>query len=148
MPTGACSGRPKTAARATQGVIFRLSFSGAPQITSQPASQSVYAGDNVVLSVAVVGASPFSYQWQKNGTNLVDGGNLSGATSRVLTLTNVTTNDAGTYSVLVSNPAGSTQQRRRAAPGYLVPARDCHGADQPGPQRLHHRLVQRGSGRQ
>ena len=43
-----------------EGVIFRLSFSGPPQITGQPASQSVYVGDNVVLSVAVVGASPFS----------------------------------------------------------------------------------------
>ena len=41
-------------------------------------------------------------------TNLVDGGNLSGSTSRVLSFTNVTTNDAGIYSVLVSNPAGST----------------------------------------
>ena len=90
------------------GVIFRLSFTGPPQITSQPASQSVYVGDNVMLSVAVSGASPFSYQWQKNGTNLVDGGNLSGSTSRVLSLTGVTTNDAGTYSVLVSNPAGAT----------------------------------------
>ena len=56
------------------GVIFRLSFTGPPQITAQPGSQSVYVGDNVMLSVAVSGASPFSYQWQRNGTNLVDGG--------------------------------------------------------------------------
>ncbi len=61
------------------GVIFRLSFSGPPQITGQPSSQSAYVGDNVVLSVAVSGASPLAYQWQKNGTNLVDGGNLSGS---------------------------------------------------------------------
>ena len=91
-----------------EGVIFRLSFSGPPQITSQPASQSVYVGDNVILSVAVFGASPFSYQWRQNGTNLVDGGNLSGSTNLILSLTNVTTSNAGTYSLLVSNPAGST----------------------------------------
>ena len=78
------------------GVIFRLSFSGPPQITSQPASQSVYVGDNVILSVAVFGASPFSYQWRKNGTNLVDGGDLSGSTNLILSLTNVTTSNAGT----------------------------------------------------
>ena len=52
----------------------------------------MFVGDNVMLSVAVFGASPLSYQWQKNGTNLVDGGNLSGSTSRILTLSNVTTN--------------------------------------------------------
>ncbi len=91
-----------------EGVIFRLSFSGPPQITEQPGSQAVFVGDNVLLSVAVSGASPFSYQWLKNGTNLMDGGNLSGSTARVLTLTGVTTNDAGTYSVLVSNSAGTT----------------------------------------
>ncbi len=90
------------------GVIFRLSFAGPPQITGQPASQLAYVGDNVILSVAVSGTSPFSYQWRKNGTNVVDGGSLSGATSRVLSLWGVTVGDAGTYSVLVSNAAGST----------------------------------------
>ena len=69
-----------------EGVIFRLSFTGPPQITAQPVSQSVYVGDDVMLSVAVSGVSPFSYQWQKNGTNLVDGGNIIGSNSRVLSL--------------------------------------------------------------
>ena len=47
------------------------------------------------------------YQWQKNGTNLVDGGNLSGSTNRTLSLANVSLADAGTYSVIVSNALGS-----------------------------------------
>ena len=47
-----------------------------------PASQVVLGGANVLLSVAVSGARPFSYQWQRNGTNLVDGGNISGSTNR------------------------------------------------------------------
>ena len=89
------------------GLVFRLSFAGPPQFTAQPAGQSVYVGDDVMLSVAVSGASPFFYQWEKNGTNVTDGGKLSGSTSRVLRLSGVTTNDAGTYSVLVSNPAGT-----------------------------------------
>ena len=105
---GSLLGTTQNGGASDAGVIFRLSFSGPPEITGQPASQSVYQGDNVVLSVAVTGASPFSYQWRKNGTNLVDGGNLSGATSRVLSFTNVTTNNVGNYSVLVSNAAGST----------------------------------------
>ena len=100
---GSLLGTTQNGGASDAGVIFRLSFSGAPQITSQPASQSVYGGDNVVLSVSAVGAGPLSFQWQKNGTNVIDGGS-----QRVLALTNVTANDAGTYSVLVSNPAGAT----------------------------------------
>jgi hypothetical protein len=60
-----------------------------------------------MLSVAVFGVRPFWYQWQKNGTNLVDGGHLAGATNRNLTLANVTLADSGTYSVTVSNALGS-----------------------------------------
>jgi hypothetical protein len=67
----------------------------------------VVGGANVVLSVAVSGARPFWYQWQKNGTNLVDGGNLAGSTNRNLTLANVSLADSGTYSVSVSNALGS-----------------------------------------
>ncbi|MEY2427256.1 MAG: hypothetical protein QOJ40_141, partial [Verrucomicrobiota bacterium] len=81
-----------------RGVIFRLSVSGFPQIIAQPADQFVFTGDNVTMSVAAFGSLPLSFQWQENGTNLFDGGNLSGSSSRFLTLTNVTLANAGTYS--------------------------------------------------
>lgn len=105
---GSLYGTTQNGGASDVGVIFHLSFSGPPQITSQPASQSVYAGNTVFFSVAVSGAGPLSFQWQKNGTNLVDAGNLSGSASRVLVLTNVTTGDAGSYAVQVGNSAGST----------------------------------------
>ena len=98
---GSLVGTTQNGGASDAGVIFRLSFSGPPQLTAEPVSQTVYAGEDVVLSVAVSGSQPFSYQWQKNGTNLP-------GSVRVLTLTSVTTNDAGVYSVLVSNPDGST----------------------------------------
>jgi sugar lactone lactonase YvrE len=41
-----------------------------PSITQQPASQTNLAGANAILSVAVAGTGPFTYQWQFNGTNL------------------------------------------------------------------------------
>jgi uncharacterized repeat protein (TIGR03803 family) len=90
-----------------RGTVFKLSFTGPPQITSQPAAQGLPMGGNVMLSVAESGARPFTYQWLKNGTNLVDGGNLSGSTNRILNLANVSLADAGTYSVIVSNALGS-----------------------------------------
>ncbi len=89
------------------GTVFRLSVTSAPQITAQPAPQSAFAGATVTFSVAVFGAQPLSYQWKQNGTNLTDGGGISGSGSRILTLRNVTAASAGTYSVIVSNAVNS-----------------------------------------
>jgi hypothetical protein len=80
---------------------------GGPSITTQAQSQSVAAGSSITFSVTVSGTAPLSYQWQKNGANLADGGNLSGATSSALALANVQTNDAGAYQVVVTNSIGS-----------------------------------------
>ncbi|HWH69576.1 MAG TPA: immunoglobulin domain-containing protein, partial [Candidatus Sulfotelmatobacter sp.] len=73
----------------------------APAIAMQPASQTVTAGANVSFSVMATGTAPLSYQWTKNGAN------ITGATSATLALASVTTADAGSYAVKVSNSAGS-----------------------------------------
>src|SRR5205085_950877 len=92
-----------------QGTIFRVGFNSAPQIVVPPTNQTVFAGANISMSVAVTGRRPLYYQWKDNGTNLIDGGNLSGSAARSLTFNSVTTNNAGTYSVLVSNALGWAQ---------------------------------------
>ena len=51
--------------------------------------------------------SPLSYQWRFDGTNLVDAGNLSGALTSTLTISNVQLTDQGAYSVIVTNTYGS-----------------------------------------
>ncbi len=77
-----------------------------PAITTQPVSQTNNAGTTAAFSVTTTGTSPTFY-WFKNLTNLLtDGGNISGASSNVLTLTNVLGADDGTYSVIASNQAG------------------------------------------
>ena len=73
----------------------------APAITMQPVSQSVNAGANISFTVAASGTAPLSYQWRKGGTP------IAGATTTALNLTAVTTADAGSYSALVTNVAGS-----------------------------------------
>ena len=66
------------------------------------ASQSVSLGADVSFSVAATPALPASnYQWRHNGAD------IPGATLSVLAITNVQLADAGVYSVLVANPAGS-----------------------------------------
>jgi uncharacterized repeat protein (TIGR03803 family) len=89
------------------GTIFRLSIDAPLQITQQPQPQQTYAGTTVAFSVATFGSLPVSYQWLENGTNLSDRGNVSGSSSRILTLTNISANDAAIYSVVVSNVYGA-----------------------------------------
>ena len=72
----------------------------APVITSHPANKSVYTGESVTLSISV-GGSGLSYQWYKNGIP------ISGANSNTYYFSNITLEDSGNYSVLVSNSAGS-----------------------------------------
>ena len=72
-----------------------------PTITLQPQSQTSAVGANILLTVSVIGAAPFSYQWQK------DGGDISGATNSAYSIQNAQTNDSGTYSVFVTNSYGS-----------------------------------------
>ncbi len=105
-PDGSLYGTTTTNGPGGQGTIFRITFTSAPQITTQPASQTNVAGGNASFYVTVFGAPPLFYQWQANGTNLTDGGNVTGAAARVLTLNNITPANAATYSVIVSNALG------------------------------------------
>ena len=85
--------------------MFRLLLP--PVITVQPQSQTNNAGATVTFLVSATSPNPMGYQWQKNGTNLVDGGNISGATTNTLTITGISDSDAASYSVIVSNSNGS-----------------------------------------
>jgi uncharacterized repeat protein (TIGR03803 family) len=104
---GALYGTTTAGGPGGRGTLFRLSFDTAPQITSQPANQIVAVGTSASFSVSVMATPARYYQWQKNGTNLADGGNILGSTNRVLTLTNASLTDSGNYSVIVSNVLGS-----------------------------------------
>lgn len=73
-----------------------------PTITVVSAPSSVNAGGSVTMSVTAAGTAPFSYQWKKDGVDLV------GATSPNLTVGSATIDAGGAYSVVVTNAAGST----------------------------------------
>jgi hypothetical protein len=79
-----------------------------PVITQQPQSQAVVTYGSASFTVAATGTGPLSYQWQFNGTNLVDGGNVSGSVTTNLILTGVNSSEAGNYDVVVSNPYAAT----------------------------------------
>lgn len=68
-----------------------------PAITQQPtATQTICPGGSFSLSTATSAAGA-TYQWRRFGTLLVDGPNVSGATTAHLTVTGATTNDSNQY---------------------------------------------------
>ena len=79
----------------------------APSISTQPTNLTVLSGSNAVFFTAVSGTAPLTFQWSKNGTLLANGGNVSGATSNVLTFTAAATNNSGNYTLAVSNVFGA-----------------------------------------
>lgn len=72
-----------------------------PAIVTQPTNQTTFAGGVAVFGVGSLGKPPLNYQWQFNGTNLLD------ATNAMLTLTNVQFSQAGSYAVQIANAYGS-----------------------------------------
>ncbi|MEY4088274.1 MAG: hypothetical protein RJB55_545, partial [Verrucomicrobiota bacterium] len=72
-----------------------------PVIVAAPAGQTVQAGQTVILSVSATGSPPLTYRWWR------DGAELAGATSANLPLLNAQPAQTGSYTVMVSNPAGT-----------------------------------------
>jgi uncharacterized delta-60 repeat protein len=89
-----------------------------PTIVSQPVDQRVAQGSTATFSVRAVGTEPLTYQWNHDLVPLPSG------TNSVLVLANVTSLDAGTYTVRVVNPGGSAL----SAPATLTVV-PCHPAD-------------------
>lgn len=71
-----------------------------PYIVQQPVAQSANVGSVATLSASATGSLPLSYQWQFNGTNIVN------ATNSFYSKADVQWSDGGSYSVLVTNAAG------------------------------------------
>ena len=95
---------------ASDVATLTVDTSGTPFIVTPPQSQTVQQGTAVLFNVGAVGASPLSYQWRKNGTN------LAGQNFSFLALGSTTTNDNGNYVVVVTNVFGAVT----SAPAVLT----------------------------
>jgi hypothetical protein len=91
-------------------VVALYSAAGvAPFIVQQPTPASIIAANaSVSLSVGARGAATLVYHWYL-GTNIVNNvaGNISGATTSTLTISNAVLANSGNYTVVVSNTSGS-----------------------------------------
>jgi uncharacterized repeat protein (TIGR02543 family) len=72
-----------------------------PVITMQPRSRTILVGEPVTFTVAAGGSAPLTYQWRKNGAD------IAGATAPSFSIASIQFSDAGVYTVVVSNGAGS-----------------------------------------
>jgi hypothetical protein len=103
----------------------------APSIVTNPSSATVSSGGNITFSVVAAGSEPKQYQWKKNGVN------ISGANSTSLSLTGVTSGDAGSYTVSVTNTCGSTTSAAATLTvSTLLTAYYWYGDSDPYPQLL------------
>jgi tetratricopeptide (TPR) repeat protein len=98
-----------------------------PSITVQPVSQSVTEGGKVTFTVSATGSAPLSYQWRHDGVDIF------GQTSTNLTISTANTSSAGTYTVVVSNAAGSVTSSGATPHGeshtaiHYFPAHESNG---------------------
>jgi hypothetical protein len=106
--TGNYSVLVANAVGSTNSIAAVLTVALPPIITQQPQSQVVVSYSAASFIVEATGTGPLNYQWRKGGTNLVDGGNMSGSATTNFNLASVSLSDAGNYDVVVSNPYATT----------------------------------------
>lgn len=74
-----------------------------PVITQAPADLTVLEGGTAIFTVVATGDLPLSFQWRFDGADITD------AIASTFTLENVTPANAGTYTVVVTNPSGTVE---------------------------------------
>lgn len=92
-----------------------------PQITQQPTAQSACDNQNVTFSVLANSDAPLSYQWQMNGSDIVN------ATLPELTITTASFT-VGSYTCRVSNACGWVMSNPATLTMQSAPAITAHPA--------------------
>jgi len=101
--------------------VTATTLTGPPVITQQPQPQSVCPTATATFTVAAVGGT-ISYLWQKNNSDLSNGGHYSNVTTATLTVSNVDSGDAASYRCVVSNSYGSSTSNSAS-----LTVMDCSG---------------------
>ena len=103
--------------------LFRLLISsallcmvlGLPSACSASTAVTV-VGKHITISYTADGTPPFSQQWVK------DGSPISGAMAPTYVILSAVASDAGVYTVIVSNPAGSSTSDTATLSFILAPS--------------------------
>ena len=82
-------------------VALSGNVTGVPSVTVSPGTTRISVGQTLTFTAAVVGQTPYTYQWKLNGNP------ITGATNATLVLSNLQTTDSGVYSVDVTTGGGA-----------------------------------------
>jgi|GEM_PF-1448770 len=109
----------------------------APYITRQPSSSTVNYWQTAVFKIEASGDDPMSYQWRKAGSDISDGGRISGTSTATLTITGAQASDEGSYTCYVSNGAGNETSDEAILTVNLInpainPSKAVFDLDKPG----------------
>jgi len=102
------SGTPEIAIACYGSDEIWIHFNQFPGIVSPPSDATVAVGGALGLTVVAGGPGPFSYQWRKDGVDLIDDLRIAGSSSSALVIDPVAASDAGAYDVVVTNDCGET----------------------------------------
>jgi hypothetical protein len=116
----------------------------APVILQQPQSLMVTVGNPAQFALTYTGAPPVQIEWHKDGQPLADSPGISGTTSNVLTLSNVTLSAAGNYQAVLQNDFGAVTS---AVAVLTVNAVATDPAFQPAPDGVVNALAAQADGR-
>jgi hypothetical protein len=84
-----------------------LTLKAATFVTQDPSNKTITQGQSATFTVTATGEGTLSYQWQKNGTNVTNGGHYAGCTTATLTVSNADSNDATNYRCVVTGGCGA-----------------------------------------
>jgi len=90
-------------------------------IMQQPQPQTIspgwvasISGRTATFTITACGLLPLTYQWQKDGVNLSDGGHVTGAAAPTLNISDAGTSDIGSYRCVVTNASGTAISKTTA----------------------------------
>lgn len=108
-----------------------LTLKAATAITEHPQSQIAFAGGTASFTVTATGDSQLTYQWQKNGVDLAEGGHYSDVTMPTLTISNADGNDVADYRCMVTAGCGTatSNQATLTLGTPLIPGDFDHDGD-------------------
>jgi uncharacterized repeat protein (TIGR03803 family) len=107
------------------GTLYRIA-GFAPYVLRSSVSQTVPVGSTVMLGVSVGGSPTLNYHWLRNGNYLKDGSTFSGTSTDTLTIANASTQNSGSYTVVIRNSAGAVTNT-----AIVLSVRNPYGTNQP-----------------
>ena len=88
-------------------------------------------GATVALAAQPGGSEPLTYQWRRDGTPVLDGGHISGATTPFLTIVGATIHDSGSYDLVATNACAAATTWATSVEIFPSCYANCDGSTTP-----------------